>query len=121
MMLLMVSMVTMLVIGDVNDVVGDVNGDSNFNDDGKQQIIRGEGGVIIEAKTEILSLGLCARSSVVVLINKLLEILAPRFFSVSIILQRAKYDDHHHETIYDWDTKEEMADFISESRANLVV
>ena len=45
MMLLMVSMVTMLVIGDVNDVFGDVNGDSNFNDDGiKQQIIfRGEG------------------------------------------------------------------------------
>ena len=98
--------------------VQSVNGDSNFNDDGKQQIIfRGEGGVIIEAKTEILLLGLCARSSVVVLINKFLEVLAPRFFTVSIILQRAKYDDHHHETIYDWDTKEEMADFISESRA----
>ena len=79
------------------------------------------GGVIIEANTEILLLGLCARSSVVVLINKFLEVLAPRFFTVSIILQRAKYDDHHHETIYDWDTKEEMADFISESRANLVV
>lgn len=34
MMLLMVSMVTMLVIGDVNDVGDDVNGDGNFNDDG---------------------------------------------------------------------------------------
>ena len=87
-MLLMVSMVTMLVIGDVNDVVGDVNGDSNFNDDGKQQIIfRGEGGVIIEAKTEILSLGLCARSSVVVLINKFLEVLTPWLSSITVILQ----------------------------------
>ena len=74
-------------------------------------------GVIIEANTEILLLGLCARSSVVFLINKFLEVLASRFFTVSIILQRAKYNDHHHETIYDWDTKEEMADFISESRA----
>ena len=91
MTMLVMSMGTMLVIGDVNDVGDDVNGDGNFNDDGKQQIIfRGEGGVIIEAKTEILLLGLCARSSVVVLINKFLEVLTPRFFTISIILQKTK-------------------------------